>query len=237
VYLPERLKADYTKRIDELIEEGRKVLSSFKEKVPGSVGQKAVVSFDREALAAWKAKCVGLSDILLPGKSRLSKYLDFSRMEFSTDGVEIGIGHLRSLQDQLEKGYLTDLGAKIESEIASDYMGQAEALLGEGTKGRYDHVPAAVLSGAVLEQALRTLCARQTPPIKLVDNKGKPKMLDGMISDLKKADLYYETQAKQLRAWAGIRNNAAHGEFEKFTKVEVEAMVKSIADFLAKYLG
>ncbi len=53
-------------------------------------------------------------------------------------------------------------------------MGQAEQLLDEGQSGKYDHVPAAVLSGAVLEKALRTLCGKQVPPIATVNSKGEP---------------------------------------------------------------
>ncbi len=42
---------------------------------------------------------------------------------------------------------------QFEAEIAADYMGQAEELLNEGSSGKYDHVPAAVLAGAVLEKS------------------------------------------------------------------------------------
>lgn len=246
MYLPDRLKADYTKRIDELITEGRQVLKSFKKEVEWkplafgvsekSIRQRTVTTFDREAFSAWKSKCVNLADHLLPAGSGLSEYLQFTKMGISEADVEFAIGHLKGLLDVLTKDLLTDVGMKIEAEIASDYMGQAEGLLGEGIKGHYDHIPAAVLSAAVLEKALKTLCPQQSPPISLVDGKGKHKMLNGFIEDLKKAGVYNETKAKQLRAWADIRNNAAHGEFDKFEKTDVEAMVKGISVFLADYL-
>ena len=47
---------------------------------------------------------------------------------------------------------------------------------------------------------------------------------------------YNETKAKLLRAWAGIRNNAAHGEFEHFKRADVEVMIQGINNFLADYL-
>ena len=115
-------------------------------------------------------------------------------------------------------------------------MGQADALLKEGQPGAFDHVPAAVLSGAVLEKALRTLCDRQQPQIPITNANGDSKTLNPLIDDLKKAGVFNELKAKQLRAWADIRNKAAHGEFNQFTKGDVEQMLAGIANFLADYL-
>ena len=115
-------------------------------------------------------------------------------------------------------------------------MGQAEGLLNEGQPGKFDHVPAAVLTGAVLEKALRKLCDDQQPPIPTVDAKGDPKTLNPLIDDLKKANVFNELKAKQLRAWADIRNKAAHGEFDQFKRTDVEQMMGGVKNFLADYL-
>jgi hypothetical protein len=128
------------------------------------------------------------------------------------------------------------VASQIEAAIAADYMGQAEQLLSEGQSGKFDHVPAAVLAGAVLEKALRTLCGQQLPSIPVVTSKGEPKTLNPLIDDLKKAGVFNELRAKQLRAWADIRNKAAHGEFDQFHKADVEQMIKGISNFLADYL-
>jgi hypothetical protein len=134
-----------------------------------------------------------------------------------------------------ENGFLDDLTDQIEAEIASDYMGQAERLLGEGSSGKYDHVPAAVLAGAVLEKTLRTLCASQTPQISILKPNGEAKTLNPLIDDLKGASVYNELKAKQLRGWADIRNKAAHGEFDQFKKEDVEQMIEGVSNFLADY--
>jgi hypothetical protein len=99
----------------------------------------------------------------------------------------------------------------------------------------FDHVPAAVLSGAVLEKALRTLCDQQNPPISTNKSNGERKTLDPLITDLRKDRVFNETKAKQLRAWAAIRNHAAHGEFDQFTRKDVENMIRGIKNFLAEY--
>ena len=91
-------------------------------------------------------------------------------------------------------------------------MEQAEALLGEGIEGQYDHVPAAVLCGAILEDALRRLCQKQTPPIATAKPDGRKKTMEPqkLIQDLRKAEAFNKLVANQLRSWAKIRNYAAH---------------------------
>lgn len=146
------------------------------------------------------------------------------------------VGIVRGLKDDYENGLLESLTDIIEANIAADYLGQAEQLLSEGQPGKYDHVPAAVLLGAILEDALRRLCQRQNPPVPIADAKGQPKTLNPLIDDLKKSGLYNELKAKQLRAWADIRNAAAHGEFGKFTRQDVEQMIVGVQNFLSDYL-
>ena len=146
------------------------------------------------------------------------------------------VSTLKALKEDFEKGFLGNLLLQIEAEISADYMGQAERLLKERQSGKYDHVPAAVLAGAVLEKSLRTLCDNHTPPIPTVNSKGELKTLNPLIDDLKKVGVFNELKAKQLRAWADIRNKAAHGEFEKFTRSDVEGMIKGIGDFLAVHI-
>ena len=143
---------------------------------------------------------------------------------------------MEALREDLEKGFLDELVLRVEAEVAANYMSQAEDLLGEGVPGKFDHVPAAVLAGAVLEKALRTLCNQQQPPIATADTKGIPKTLNPLIDDLKKAAIFNELRAKQLRAWGDVRNKAAHGEFDQFKKSDVEQMIQGINNFLADYL-
>lgn len=125
---------------------------------------------------------------------------------------------------------------KVEAEVAADYMGQAEGLLKEGQPGKFDYVPAGVLAGALLEKALRTLCDEQQPPVSIVNAKGELRTLNSLIDELKKAEVFNELKAKQLRSWADIRNAAAHGPFSDFGKADVAQMISGINNFLADYL-
>lgn len=109
-------------------------------------------------------------------------------------------------------------------------------MLKEGVSGKYEHIPAAVLAGAVLEKNLKTICQQQNPPLAIVSEKGKPLMLNALIDALKKRSIFNEVVAKQLRAWVDIRNSAAHGEFENFTKEQVGLMLIGIQSFVSNYL-
>jgi hypothetical protein len=67
---------------------------------------------------------------------------------------------------------------------------------------------AAVITGVVLETALRELCDKEKIP------NGK---LDRMNADLAKAGVYNKLVQKQITAIAAIRNSVAHGKSNEFT--------------------
>jgi hypothetical protein len=170
------------------------------------------------------------------GRHIASRLEDIRGLENTVDGANNLIGMVESLKSDYEAGFLDSLVEFVEDEVAADYLGQAEQLLQEGQPGKYDHVPAAVLLGAILEDALRRLCLRQLPPIDVKKPNGDPKTMGTLIDDLKKANVFNELKAKQLRAWADIRNAAAHGEFDKFARQDVEQMKSGVESFLADYL-
>ncbi|NJO83690.1 MAG: DUF4145 domain-containing protein [Blastochloris sp.] len=124
----------------------------------------------------------------------------------------------------------------IEANVTADYMTQAEQLLDEGVAGQYNHVSAAVLAGAILEDTLRRLCQRQSPPIDTLKPNGDKKTLDPLITDLQKANVFNKAKADQLKSWAKTRNYAAHGEFTEFNRTEVEAMIVGVKAFIADYM-
>lgn len=243
--LPEKLQAKYLERFDSLIQEGVAIVASHRIEShvvhrdhsfigPRSI-EKKVRKYDEDAFFEWRSKCTTLLENLTRQGSVHTVWVDrFSKMHI--DLITQALGHLRAMKKDFEEGFLDNLLIEVEAEVAGDYMGQAEQLLEEGQSGKYDHIPAAVLVGAVLEKSLRTLCSEQAQPIPTDKPDGKPKRLNSLIDDLKKAGLYTETQAKLLRSWAAIRNHAAHGEFDKFTKSDVELMISGVTNFLGTYL-
>jgi hypothetical protein len=56
-----------------------------------------------------------------------------------------------------------------------------------------------------------------------------------MNADLAKASAYNLTVQKQVTAWAGIRNDAAHANYSNYDAQQVKLMIQGVRDFVAKY--
>lgn len=234
--LPKKLDEKVRKRLDELINKGTKIGEEIEvARLDYENFTFAPVSI-REFEAFVFKSCSLIRMILGDSLRSIELQKQVNKLDRHYDSVEQIVGILVGLKDDYESGFCDDFQEMIIADVSSDYMGQAEELLDEGQSGKFDHVPAAVLCGAVLEDSLRRLCNRQTPPIAITKNNGQKKTLDPLISDLQKARVFNKMKADQLRAWAKIRNSAAHGEFEEFNKQDVESMLKGVKNFLADNL-
>ena len=148
----------------------------------------------------------------------------------------VTVGIFRAAYEDFKKGMLDDLKLEIESNVSCDFLGQANALLNDGEQVDYSYLPAAVLIGAVLEKTLRSLCENANPKIETVNENGRAKKMSAMIVDLKKAGVINEIRSRQLETWNAIRNSAAHGKIEEFTKEQVAAMLQGVQDFMAQQM-
>ena len=139
---------------------------------------------------------------------------------------------LRSLKVAYQKGYLQTFQELIHAELFSDFLEQAEHLLDRNFKDA-----AAVLAGGVLEEHMRKLCEKNGIPTTHVDKDGKTKhkMIDTMNGELAKGMVYDKNEQKQVTAWAGIRNEAAHGNYDKYGQDQVMLMLQGLRGFLSRY--
>lgn len=242
--LPLDIDEKILKRFDDLINEAPALIKQMKsdnERFHQS-SRVAFIGFgefnsQRVSAESFRTRAISLVGFLLGSIQRSREIIDdIKEQRADSHGVEHILGILIGLRDDYEKGMLADLSEIIEANVISDYMGQAEQLLGEGIIGQYDYVPAAVLAGAVLEDTLRRLCQRQSPPIDTHKPDGSPKTLDPLIADLQKVNVFNKAKADQLRSWAKTRNYAAHGEFGEFTRIDVEAMLVGVKVFIADHL-
>lgn len=139
------------------------------------------------------------------------------------------IGTIIALKSDLQNDYLKSFSDIVQSEVFSDYLEMAEHLLKEGYKD-----PAAVLVGSTLEVHLRELCISNGVDIEVKNNKEifVAKKADLMNSDLAKANIYSSAYQKQVIAWLGIRNSAAHGKYSDYTTEEISLMLQGIRQFI-----
>lgn len=165
-----------------------------------------------------------LSDILT--KYNLANYSQMLDISSSVTGL------LQALKFDYSNGYLTTVEQQILSDTFSDFMEMSKHLIDSGY-----HIPAAVLVGGVLEENLRKLCLKNDIKItRLKEGKEIALQASVMSENLTKAGLYKSTTQKLITAWLGIRNSAAHGKYDDFTKEQVNNMYQGVLQFLNDYL-
>ncbi len=237
------IKQKYLERLDQLIQKGqfvpvRSKTTSHTSYINRSLIYNQVYKVDWPSFIEWRTNCISILDQVIPRAcAHRDTFEALKKLRNSKDELEYLISFLKSIQDDFENGFLDNLAIEIEAEVSADYMSQAELLLGEGRAGNFDHIPAAVLAGAVLEKSLRTLCAKLVPPEPTVNDIGKCLQLNALTDALKKRKVFNELVAKELRSWADIRNHAAHGQFDQFDKQQVGRMISGIKTFLAQHLS
>lgn len=215
-------------RLDELIENGKKVLGTY-HCGSGSNDYGSWVGDDTVARGIsyeWGISCLNLLGRVFGKDSvHFQQFEKFSSGLALYDASEKAFGILLAAKDDYENGYLFDTRALIEAEVFDDFLEQAEHLLNQSY-----FTAAAVIAGSVLEDSLRKLCTKNR-----ITLSAKPK-LDAMNADLAKTGVYNLLKQKQITALADLRNKAAHG-LGGFKKEDVEAMIKDVRRFTVDYFS
>jgi len=148
----------------------------------------------------------------------------------STSISQLVISHLDAFIRYAENGLLHGVSIKRQAEIdiVSDILNQAKSLL--NTKGVHP-ASACVLSGAVLEEFLRIWADEQN----LNTGKSKPS-IDTYSKVLYENNLIDKQDIKDITAWGGLRNDAAHGKWDAVSdKNKIELMLEGVNLFMRKY--
>lgn len=222
--LPPELDKKIRERFEELEIEAKRILSM---RPSGFPTDKYISDFE-----ALKIKTLNLLQNIKARDSQLIEYIRKS----SYHDISTLHGWIVAYKDDYEKGFLDDLTQMIETNVNVDYMRIAEQVFQDNTTGTPidSYVPAGILAGAVLENALRTLCQRKG--INIFKPSGDYKALNALIEDLQKATVFSAAQGDILRGYAKIRNDLAHGHFTNVTRQKVENMINEVKDFIAKNL-
>jgi Domain of unknown function (DUF4145) len=125
-------------------------------------------------------------------------------------------------REDFEGGYLSSIRNLVQAELAGGELDQARELLASG----YGQA-AAVVAGVVLENALRSLCAKHGCPIGSMER---------MNADMTKAGEYNVLVQKRVTALAAVRNSAAHGKNSEYTIDDVRNLIQEIERFAAERL-
>jgi len=159
-------------------------------------------------------------------------YLEFDKnvSDSTPSKTEQGIGVLYAVKNELEGGWIRTTKGLIASEIFSDFLEMSSHLFEEGYKD-----PAAVMAGSVLAEHLRNLCEKHE--IETHQEKGEkfiPKKASALNAELAKHQVITKLDEKAITAWLDLRNKAAHGKYEEYTKEQVGLLIQSIIDFMLR---
>jgi hypothetical protein len=216
--------ADFTRRIDQLIEQSDSVLRTT---TTTRGGQTFV---DNGAMAALRAASLSfLTNVFGQRHPIVQGFETEAKGTFSHD-AEAARAILISAKNEMEGGWTATVRGLVAAEFFFDFLEMAEYLLLEGYKDA-----AAVIIGSVLEEHLRELC-RETGIPTSIDKADCPvaKKAEALNSELASAGRYGKLDQKNVTAWLDLRNKAAHGKYDEYSRAQVELMYQSITDFLAR---
>jgi hypothetical protein len=216
--------------MDDAIKRARTRLDEVLAEVP-SVGRTESTAgmssyLDHEHYTAWRMSALTVIRSLAPNSHFESEWQTIERGKIlnAPSKLRAQTGVLVSLRDNFDGGFLADIRGLVRAEVFVDFIEQGQHLFDEGY-----FQPAAVVTGAVLEDHLRKLSAKHS-----ITLPNAPK-LDKMNADLAKAGAYDVLAQKQVTVWADLRNRAAHGKWTEFSKDDVKDMIRGVLRFLNEH--
>lgn len=137
---------------------------------------------------------------------------------------------LEAFIENVETGLYQEVSPerRAQLDVVSDFLEMANLLL--ESNGVRPAAPAVII-GATLEEFLRTWI--ETEGLSL---GGRKQGLEAYSQVLRDANLITKQDGKDITSWAGIRNHAAHGEWDEVSdKNKISLMLQGINLFMRKY--
>lgn len=215
-------KSDLIKRIDYLISLGEGVLKTerYIDYDGNYVDSGKQMGFRVASLSYIKNLCGEFHPYYKDFDSKIKGY--------TYDEAQNGLNILLSLKNEIEQDWLISIKQLVSAEIFSDFIEMAKYLLDNNYKD-----PAAVMIGSILEEHIRLLCKSNS--VDVYFKKGEdivPKKADVLNADLVKANVYGVLEQKNITAWLDLRNRAAHGKYEEYSKEQVTIMYLGVLNFI-----
>jgi hypothetical protein len=137
---------------------------------------------------------------------------------------------LKSYVEYLKAGLSTGVSPEIKAQldVMSDLLAQAQTLL---EQAKVHPAAPIVLNGASLEEYLRTWFERQGLSL-----GGSKPGLDAYAKALREVDQITKQDIKDITAWSGLRNHAAHGEWDLVSdRQQASLMLQGVNLFIPRY--
>jgi hypothetical protein len=209
-------------RADALITKGDGVIATYEPSPPGFIG---FTTLDSGAFTQWQSQSLTfLINVLGPNHVYVTSFKENVEAGHESH-VKAGQGILRALWEDIDQGYLFEIRTLVTAEVFTDFVEMAQHLLESGYKD-----PAASLTGAVLEDGLRKIAAKNNIKLKSREDLGS---LNAKLAD---ASVYTRLVQKKVAVWTDVRNHADHAQFAEYSESDVNEMLKGVTEFLSVYL-
>jgi hypothetical protein len=136
------------------------------------------------------------------------------------------VGSLLALRKDYDRGYLQTFEELVHADTFASFIDMAESLHAQGYKDA-----AVVIAGTVLEQHLRDLARRNNI---VIETNGKYKKAEALNTELASQNVFNKLDQKSVTSWLGLRNDAAHGNYNGYTKEQVRLMIDSVQNFMVR---
>ncbi|MHB9155193.1 MAG: hypothetical protein ACYC5N_05790 [Endomicrobiales bacterium] len=137
---------------------------------------------------------------------------------------------LKTFKNFIESGYSQGISPerKGQLDVVSDFLEQANQLLRDT---KIHPAAPAILIGATLEEFLRTWAEAEG-----LNLDSKQSSIDSYAKILRESEIISKQDIKDITAWTGIRNDAAHGNWDNVKdKERIQIMLEGVNLFLRKY--
>ncbi len=211
------------KRLDSLIEEGKRLWDEFKNNEDGLI-------MDIISMTKWTTSSLNLLDKLSISTNRFVTQFEIWILGGPGKQMNIGaaLGVLKSAKEEYEQGLAVEYHLSVSAVVFSGILDEASYLLNK----KYLRA-SAVLIGAALEEGLKTRARSEGIDI------SKRETLNPLIQKLQKTEYPVITsfEARELEVVAKMRNDAAHGGEFNYQKEQVESQFRITENILNKLLS
>ena len=236
--IPSAHRQRYVSQLAALATEGQAILDGVKKEshlranwIYQSREVEEVAVLDASPARQWQARAAQTLHSIIPPDSPHRPLVDALKLVSHIDPYvfQSRFDRFLAAKRDFEEGFLDDSWLLIRADVAADYLEQAQTLF----EAEY-HVAAAVLSGGVLEDALRKLCVANGIPTEKPNEERKS--ISSMNDDLANKGVYDRAKQDEIRAWAKHRNDAAHGDGGKVRSDDVGRMLDGVRAFVGDYM-
>jgi hypothetical protein len=208
-------------RLTEIINAGIGYITSVEDRRPGETADARLRGLFNSAGRAL------LNEMYSPEHPHTIAF-SINDQSWSAEDFEYRLGILDAVNLELRGQWYQSTRGLIAGELFDDFLEMAKHLFEEGYKDA-----AAVIAGSSLESHLRRLGLARG--VDIHDKKGEPRSASNLNIDLRLKNVYILSEEKQITAWLGIRNDAAHGHYNKVDAGRVGIMIEGIRSFIVRF--